>query len=221
MVDFNEQRYSKESEQSIVDEHRHRMIVSMVGTDYKVLDVGCHDGTIGRKIMENGNEVVGVDISANAVALAKANGLEAYQVDLTGDEKMPFDKASFDVIVAGEIIEHIIDTDGFLLKIRDLLKPNGKLVLTTPNIASLGRRFLLMLGQNPRTETRLDENVAGHLRYFTKKTLFELLQDNGFRPVRFSSDVVNFRKNGSLHSALLARAWPTIGAALIVQAVIE
>jgi 2-polyprenyl-3-methyl-5-hydroxy-6-metoxy-1,4-benzoquinol methylase len=218
MVDFNERRYGKVSELSLAGEHRQRMIVSMVGTGVRVLDIGCHDGVIGRKIMDAGNEVVGVDISTKAVALAQAKGLEAYQMDITEDDQLLFDKASFDVVIAGEIIEHIIDTDKFLLKIRDTLKPNGKLVLTTPNIASIGRRILLMLGRNPLTETRLDENAAGHIRYFTKRTLFELLQDNGFKPVRFTSDIVNFNRDGTLHSVLLAKAWPTLGAALIVQA---
>ena len=129
---------------------------------------------------------------------------------------MPFPDNSFDLIVAGEIIEHIYNTDFFVQEIHRLLKPKGRLLISTPNIASLGRRLYLLLGISPLLEDNLArEGTAGHVRYFTFNRLNKLITDNKFRLKSFTSDVVNLSKTGSFGSTLLAKILPQFGQSII------
>ena len=99
-----------------------------------------------------------------------------------------------------------------------LLKPQGFFVLNTPNLASLGRRLSLLFGLNPIIELSLNEKLSsGHIRYFIKKTLFDLLNKHKFEIIDFKADVVNFSLSGRWHSSLLAKLISTLGRSLIVK----
>lgn len=215
--EFNEQRYGKPLHLSKTEKFRVESILRLIGNKKKVLDIGCSDGTISEMIARNNNEVYGVDVSESALKIALSRGLEAYKVDLESEE-FPFSENYFDVVVAGEIIEHIFDTDEFLNKIKKVLKPDGSLIITTPNLATLGRRLLLLLGKNPLIEVSVDGEAAGHIRYFVKETLVNLLEKHDFKIDEFTSDIVNFNKTGSIYSVRLARIWSAIGRTLIVRA---
>src|SRR5437867_5613412 len=78
----------------------------VAGPGRKVLDLGCRDGALTRAYAE-GNEIVGVDADREALAEAERLGIETRWADL--DEPLPFDEASFDVVVAGELLEHLRD----------------------------------------------------------------------------------------------------------------
>jgi ubiquinone biosynthesis O-methyltransferase len=219
-MEFNEQRYRRErfiKELPKTVMFRVELILKFVGHRRKVLDVGCCNGLISELIARNDNEVYGVDISENVLEAARSRGIKAYKVDLECEE-LPFPANYFDVVVASEVVEHLFNTDNFLRKIKHVLKNEGKLIITTPNLASLGRRLLLLLGKNPLMEVSINEDTAGHLRYFVKETMVELLEKHGFKIDRFTSDVVNFNKSGRLYSIKLARIFPAIGRTLIFRA---
>jgi len=223
--DFNNERYSKVQPFSDSDEVKMDIILKLIGTGMKVLDVGCYDGNISSLIMQNGNDVYGVDISENAIELAKQRGIKAYVAN--AEHELPFSNNIFDTVFAGEIIEHIFDTQKFLQEIKRVLKANGTIILTTPNLATLGRRLLLLFGKNPIIETSCGkvvlgnrkEDAAGHIRYFVKDTLFELLESCGFRIDIFTSNIVNFNHTGKHYSVNLAKIFPTLGKTLIVKAI--
>ena len=111
-----------------------------------ILDIGCHDGTFLSLVKNRDNNFYGLDANDWAVSESKKKGFDIQQFFFDDKTKLPFENEFFDVVIAGEIIEHIYDTDFFLAEIRRLLKPGGKLLISTPNIASLGRRFFLLLG---------------------------------------------------------------------------
>jgi 2-polyprenyl-3-methyl-5-hydroxy-6-metoxy-1,4-benzoquinol methylase len=188
----------------------------LIGNGKKVLDLGCYDGTVGSLLQRNGNEVYGVDISEKPVQLAKQKGIEAYVADI--EDGIPFPENSFDVVFAGELIEHVFDTVKFLEEVRRMLKKDGYLVLTTPNLASLGRRVLLLFGRNPNMEPSLEEGASGHIRYFVKDSLFNLLESHGFIIDHFTSDVINFNNSGKHFSTKIARMSPSLGKTLIIRA---
>ena len=196
---------------------RIKAIVNLVGTQKRVLDIGCYDGTIGSAILSNSNKVSGIDFSKEAVALAMQKGIDAYQADIEEDT-MPFEEHSFEVIVFAEIIEHVFDTDAFLEKIKKYLTKDGQIVLTTPNLATLGRRFMLLLGKNPLIEVSCHNGAAGHIRYFVKESLFDLLNAHGFEVEVFTSDVINFSNSGNVFLRWPVRIFPTLGKSLIVRA---
>jgi len=217
-VQFNEQRYRLAFLGS-GDQERVKIILDLVGSNKKILDVGCGRGEIGYLLKQKNNQVFGVDISSGAIEAACRAGITAKIIDIE-EAKIPF-RQKFDVVLAGEIIEHIFDTEAFLKKLSETLKDKGHLIITTPNLASLGRRLLLLVGQNPLVETDINLNLnrAGHIRYFVKKTLFAILENNGFKIVNFYSDVVNFCPSGKINSRFLAKFFPSWGKTLIVWAI--
>lgn len=193
-------------------------IVKLVGSNKKVLDVGCDVGLIGKLLLKNKNQVYGLDISPSAVKKAEKNGLKALTLNIE-TQPLPFKNNYFDVVLLAEILEHLFDPDLLLTKIKTKLKKGGGLIITTPNLATLGRRLQLLCGLNPAIETRLTKYSTGHLRYFVKQTLFDLLLSHQFKVSYFSSDLIHFDPSGKLNDYFFVRFLPTLGRTLIVKAV--
>ena len=194
-------------------------IIELVGTGNKVLDIGCYDGTLGNVLIKKGNEVYGIEISKEVAEIAKRKGLKVKIQDFASH--FDFDNKFFDLVVAAEVIEHIVDTDSFIEEIKRVLKPNGFLVLTTPNIASLGRRLYLLFGKNPYFEASLGYPQyahAGHIRFFTKGLLTDFLKYKEFEIICLTTDAVNLTPDGKLASKVLANLVPALGRSLIVKA---
>ena len=89
------------------------------------------------------------------------------------------------------------ERNALLEKCKDVLKKNGKLLITTPNVASFGRRILLLLGKNPFLEYSLHllANGAppvGHVRYYTEQTLRHQLLIHKFSKIHIEGNGANF-----------------------------
>lgn len=183
----------------------------------KILDIGCNDGELVRKYLDFG-DVLGIDVSETAIRSCKKKGLKCILSDI---ESLPSKYNNyFDIVIAGDIIEHIFDTDKFLRKIHTVLKSGGTLLLTTPNLVSLGRRLLFLLGKNPFIEysTLLptkDINV-GHIRYYTKSNLLDQLKFNKFKFVTIVGDRINISPHLYIPFSV-ARFFPTVSRNLIVS----
>jgi methionine biosynthesis protein MetW len=156
----------------------------------RFLDVGCGDGSFSSLLKEFSDEVYGLDISENAVKSANEKSIKAYVVNLD-KEDLPFEDNFFDAVFCGEVIEHLYDTDHLLDEIHRVLKPNGFCIITAPNLASWHNRLILLIGFQPYlTEVSLRYNVgkfkaklddiSGHIRPFTYKSLKELLKLHNF-----------------------------------------
>jgi len=202
----------------VVDAPRFNFILDNISDDnLDILDIGCWDGAYTMKYKMKSNIVYGVEISKKAVNLAKKNGIKVINGDFMSGKF--FSNKKFDVIIAGEIIEHVFDTDLFLRKIRAMLKKSGRLILTTPNVASLPRRILLLIGINPSLENRtLLNESAGHIRYFTFKDIYRILKDNNFTIIQSKSDVLNFNNQGTCFSTLIPKIYKRFGKSIMVVA---
>ncbi len=155
-----------------------------------MLDAGCAEGTWMTYWQNQGWRVSGMDINGRAVAQAQALGLEAKVCDLAKDP-VPYAAETFDLVFAGEVIEHLVDTDSFLQELQRVLKPGGRLLLTTPNLASFENRLRLLLGRYPRW---LDYNLSncGHVRAYTPAILKRQLQAHGLRVVKHTGNWIPF-----------------------------
>lgn len=182
----------------------------------KILDFGCFDGTLLSLVNNRNNQFYGIDANDFAVKQARKKGIKVKQFFFDDVTKVPFADKFFNLIAAGEIIEHIYDTDFFLRELKRILKPGGYLLISTPNIASLGRRLLLLFGISPIIEISPNEiDSPGHIRYFTFKTLEGLLKKHGLSVLRTRSDVLNLSNDGRIKSLLIPKIFPSIGQSII------
>lgn len=215
---FNSLRYSFDLPINSVEKIRISKLLKLIGHGKNVLDLGCWDGSISEIIKNNNNNVSGIEIADKAIEKARKRGVAVFDINLNSDWQANI-KEKYDVVLAGEIIEHIFDTDKFLQNIYNSLTADGCLVLSTPNIASLGRRLLLLFGLNPMIEITARSNDAGHVRYFTFYNLKKLLKENNFKIMHFTSDCINFDNRGFVKSRLLSYFFPRLGRSIIIRAV--
>ena len=160
----------------------------------KVLDLGCNDGIFTEKIARKVNTayIYGVEVMQSALLKSKQKGIESVKAD--ANNNLPFADNSFDVIVSNQVIEHIIDLDGFVYEVYRILRPNGYAVISTENLSAVHNLFALFFGyqafsqqishkkyiRNPISHLYLDDTMPdyhGHMRiltYFGLKQLFEL-----------------------------------------------
>jgi 2-polyprenyl-3-methyl-5-hydroxy-6-metoxy-1,4-benzoquinol methylase len=215
VYNFNSSAYL--SSRCTQEDPRMPLVLPMIGTKKDVLDLGCLDGTLGELFVKQGNRVKGIDASKEAIQKARDRGVDARLGNL--DEPFPFADASFDVVFAGEIIEHVFEVDQFVEEAFRVLRPGGFFIVTTPNLAAFGRRLLLLLNRNPHIEISFKApDAAGHIRYFIASTLKQFLTSKGFVIQRHASDIVNFNSTGSIASKWLAQCFPALGKTLIMQA---
>ncbi len=193
------------------------IVAKWIGSGKKVLDAGCYDGLLSEIFLKNGNQVYGFDASKDAVNRAKKRGIVALVAD--AEKKFPFPDRQFDLIHAGEIIEHLYDTDIFISECRRVLKKNGKIIITTPNTLSLPRRIMYFLGIGKFFEASnsfSSEGIGvGHIRFFTKKLLVDYLKSRGFKLKKFTSDFINLPFG--YKTIFFAKLLPTMGKTLIAQ----
>jgi len=155
-------------------EDRHEKVSEVFSTHRfeRILDVGCGDGNFSSLLKRacRAKEVYGIDISEKGVESARKNGVKAFQLDIDAED-LPFEDNYFDAIFAGEVIEHLFDTDHFLDEVHRVLKPEGILVLSTPNLASIHNRIALLLGYQPfpmgispkqTSEEYMNQNLTNH-----------------------------------------------------------
>lgn len=209
--------------QKRLDLHSNSRIKIMLGmindlqlTNKRILDLGCYDGTFLSLIKNRDNEFYGIEASEYGFQQAIAKGIKAEKFFIRDGVNFPFQDGFFDLVIIGEIIEHIYDTDFFIIEIKRILKKGGLLLVSTPNIASFGRRLLLLSGFNPIIEASPNEpDSSGHIRYFTFKSLKGLLEKHNFRVIKGKSDVVNFSGNGKLKSSLIPKLLSGLGQSII------
>ncbi|MBN1761692.1 MAG: methyltransferase domain-containing protein [Methanomicrobia archaeon] len=220
-------------------EDRQQKVLALFGR-YKferILDVGCGDGNFSVLLQEacKAEEVCGLEISAKGVELARSNGVKCLQLDVDEDD-FPFEAEYFDAVFAGEVIEHVFDTDHFLDEVHRILKPDGTFVLTTPNLAAIHNRIALLFGYQPYP-MKVSLNYAlghfiypgwgasEHVRVMTRKGLVELLRVHGFKIIRITASGMSFPKDFQLFGLnlikaidkLITRLFPSLGYHSIVE----
>jgi len=109
-------------------------------TNIKILEVGAGHGAFTKKLYDHGFSISACDLFPEIFMFDK---VECKKVDLT--KKLPYENGSFDVIIAVEVMEHILDHESFFQECKRILRPNGKLIFSTPNIISLKSRIRFLL----------------------------------------------------------------------------
>jgi 2-polyprenyl-3-methyl-5-hydroxy-6-metoxy-1,4-benzoquinol methylase len=199
------------------DTSSHMQIVGAIRPGSRVLDLGCSQGLLARPLLEKEVRVTGVDVGAGE-RLARELA-EYHQRDLEEALDIPCER-EFDYVVCADVIEHVMNRGQLLRSARRYLKRDGRLIISTPNIALWFYRLSLLIGRfeyGPRGV--LDET---HVHLFTGATFRREVERAGFevvaqRVTALPFEVV-FESTGrsrfvrGLASAYhaLARFWPSL-----------
>lgn len=156
----------------------HTQIIDLVGFDKTVLDVGCATGDVARVLNSRGCRVSGVEIDAESAELARPDLEELVITDLdTSPLSDHFKAGSFDVVIFADVLEHLRDPVAVLRDSLSLLAPDGRVVISIPNVAHGSVRLALLQGRWNYTETGLLDST--HIRFFTRSGFLTLLDEAG------------------------------------------
>jgi 2-polyprenyl-3-methyl-5-hydroxy-6-metoxy-1,4-benzoquinol methylase len=145
-----------------------------------VLDVGCGFATTSHHIQRLGNRVVGVESNADAVGVARTRISEVLEADL--QQALDLGGRRFDTIIFADVLEHLAWPVGVLRKYVGLLKPDGTVIVSLPNVGLWSVRLGLLLGRFRYQDSGVLDRT--HLRFFTRATAIELLRSAALEPVR-------------------------------------
>lgn len=185
----------------------------MLHSQYKSgrwLDSGCAKGFLLKIASQRGWEPYGFDVSSYAVNEARKNCPDARLFVLSAEDKLPFGDSFFEVITALELIEHLKAPENFFKEVYRILKPNGLLFITTPNIASLfNSQAVRGVYRSLKYSTPFDDET--HVSYFDSKMITKTLERNNFSKVEikysWNSGRINFHLPGRLGWTLQAFAY--------------
>lgn len=150
------------------------------GDRISLLDLGFGSGELARRIRPRCRYLCGIEADAEAARGADGVLDDVYVGDLAEGLLRPW-AFPFDVIVAGDILEHVPRPEALMAPIRSLLAPGGRLLLSLPNIANVTTRLSLLAGHFDYSERGILDR--SHLRFFTRKSARALLGSAGFRIV--------------------------------------
>lgn len=150
----------------------------------RIVDIGCGNGALCCELARRGYEVVGCEPCAEILHLAQrgAPGLVFHRLGVDDDPSV-IGNESFDVAVATEVIEHLIRPFNLPRFAKQLLRPEGHLIISTPYHGYLKNLCLALTNSWDAHLSPFWE--GGHIKFWSYKTLSQLLSESGFRIVRF------------------------------------
>ncbi len=183
--------YSEYSYASSAMSHAHAYILPVldeilagVPANACVLDVGCGNGAVTAYLAKQFPAVTGVDFSDSGIEQARRNfpRVQFERADVSG-EMVELAPGSFDLAVSLEVVEHLYQPRLFAANCFRLLKPGGRLVVSTPYHGYLKNLLLAATGKMDAHFTALWD--CGHIKFWSQQTLMELLREPGFSDFEF------------------------------------
>jgi 2-polyprenyl-3-methyl-5-hydroxy-6-metoxy-1,4-benzoquinol methylase len=158
-----------------------------------VLDIGCGEGTIGKLLKEKFGDkvsVIGCDISTTALKNAQIYYSDVYAIDVESDTFQfirKFGEQKFDYVVVLEVLEHLFNPENVLEQVYAILKDDGILIASFPNIAWYKYRMDILRGHFPKNYLLYP---GEHIQNFTLHSFCRLLRESKFSPVEINGQFV-------------------------------
>jgi 2-polyprenyl-3-methyl-5-hydroxy-6-metoxy-1,4-benzoquinol methylase len=153
----------------------------------KILDVGCGEGILGRRLLEKGaSEVVGIEFFPDACERAEKNMTGVICGDIEKID-LPFDEGYFDCLIVADILEHLKDPLSTLKKLRKHLSDSGVVVASIPNVRYHGIINMLVEGHWKYEDHGILDKT--HLRFFTRKEIERLFTEAGFEITGITANI--------------------------------
>jgi len=153
------------------------------GRGRRLLDVGAADGLLSRQLTDGGWRVTAIE-GDPVLAQAGARHCER-MITANLDREIPDCGRPFDVIVYGDVLEHLVDPLRVLVELDRSLAPGGFVIISVPNIAHLWIRLLLLVGHFDYLDRGILDH--SHLRFFTERSLRAMVADAGLDIERFTA----------------------------------
>jgi 2-polyprenyl-3-methyl-5-hydroxy-6-metoxy-1,4-benzoquinol methylase len=145
----------------------------------KILDLGCGNGALCKRLAEAGHDVTGVDVSGPGIGVAKKAYPHIRFEALGVYDEPPADfMVSFDVVVSTEVVEHLYAPRALPKLIHQVLKPGGQAIVTTPYHGYLKNLAICLMNKWDRHHDVFWDH--GHIKFWSKATLTKLFEDEGF-----------------------------------------
>ncbi len=172
------------------------------------LDVGCWTGNLGRELVNKKHcKVDGIDARKDVLIKAKGNGYNnTFLINLNAED-LDLDKLTkkYNSIIFADVLEHLIDPETILSRLKKNLKPDGEIIISLPNVAFILNRLLLLCGRWEYTEFgTLDKT---HLRFYTIKSVVKMVEAAGYKTIK----VKPYNQFGVLrHLNFITSIFPTL-----------
>ncbi len=170
----------------------HHKIIHCIGKNKQVLDVGCSEGLLSKRMNQNNCTIVGIELDTEAGLRAKSFCKKVIMGDVESIHLNPEYLNYFDVIVFADILEHLKDPLEVLKTFKNYLNDEGYIVISVPNIANWKIRLQLLFGNFEYSEYGILD--SGHLRFFNEKSAKKLVNDAGFEISEFDLSVGDVNK---------------------------
>jgi 2-polyprenyl-3-methyl-5-hydroxy-6-metoxy-1,4-benzoquinol methylase len=151
----------------------------------RILDAGCGNGYLAARLAELGHEVIGVDIAEDGIVLARAQLAHVRFVLRSVYDDLSDIAKDMDLVTSSEVIEHLYSPRRFLHNMYSLIRPGGHIILTTPYHGYLKNLLLSLFNLWDKHHTVDWE--GGHIKFFSKKMLAQMLSDVGYCSISFNN----------------------------------
>lgn len=147
-----------------------------------ILDFGCGDGKLIQYMKRRNKEslMTGVDVSKKIIEINKRKIKNAKFYTVDDGERLPFRSNTFDFIVSTDVIEHVYNTEDTFKELARVLKPKGKILLSTPYYGVIKNVLIVLLDFD-----LIFSPTGPHIRFFTKKSLRNCLINVGLKPIKY------------------------------------
>jgi 2-polyprenyl-3-methyl-5-hydroxy-6-metoxy-1,4-benzoquinol methylase len=160
----------------------HYYFMSWTGKQRDVLDIGCGEGFFAEKLVAQGNRVDGVDILAQPRHRDLLGKYVQADLDQGLGQALPwFTDSRYDRVLLQDVLEHVRNPHKLLTDCHQLLKPQGLLLVSVPNVANITVRLSLLFGRFEYAERGILDKT--HLRFFTRKSARRALEHAGYEIV--------------------------------------
>ena len=156
----------------------HTLLLDACGVDgrrRRVLDLGCGDGHLAALLAQRGFDVTGVE-RAGAYTLPSPTGVRIVEGDL--ETGIPDAGGVFDLVLCGDILEHLRDPGRLLDGISEILNPGGRIIASLPNSGNLYFRLTVAMGRFPQEDRGLFDRT--HLRFYAWDGWAALFRGHGY-----------------------------------------
>jgi 2-polyprenyl-3-methyl-5-hydroxy-6-metoxy-1,4-benzoquinol methylase len=194
-----------------------QFMIEEVPDGARVLDIGCASGYVAERLKRRGCRVVGFERDPDSASVARAHCESVIVGDIESEEDRAHLEGRFDIVLLGDVLEHLVDPLDALRYVRTLLSDSGRAIASIPNVAAWPVRLALLRGSFEYTDVGLMDRT--HVRWFTRASAHRLVRDAGFeiererfspieQPPGFMRRIAPLPTDVAVKAAL--RVWPEL-----------